>query len=243
MITSLSLQRVLLRLDSDSLKALEKNLGYHFKDSNLLRQALSHRSVGSGHYERLEFLGDAILGFIIASELYRRFPDASEGKMTRLRSNLVKGKTLALLSKQLSLGDFLLLGSGELKSGGFRRESILADSFEAIIGAVYLESGVDVCRERLVAWYGKLLSEANPDDAKKDPKTLLQEYMQSLKLPLPNYETLRVLGKDHQLRFEVQCRCLDNEQSIDYSAIAIGDSRRQAEQIAAEKILLQLGNS
>ena len=225
-------------MDAETLSNLEKKLGYHFIDPNLLRQALSHRSVGSCHYERLEFLGDAILGFIIANELFQRFPKASEGQMTRLRSNLVKGKTLAKLSKQLSLGDFLLLGSGELKSGGFRRESILADSFEAIVGGIYIEAGIDVCRERLVTWYGSLLSEANPDAITKDPKTLPQEQMQSLKLPLPEYKTLRTIGKDHEQQFEIQCSYFDNEKPM--STTAIGTSHRQAEKIAAEKALMQL---
>ena len=223
----------------DSLDRLEKNLGYHFKEPDLLRQALSHRSVGNCHYERLEFLGDAILGFIIADELYSMFPAASEGQMTRLRANLVKGKTLAKLSLQLSVGDFLLLGTGELKSGVFRRESILADAFEAIIGGIYLESGIEVCRQLLVVWYGALLSQANPDDLTKDPKTLLQEHMQSLKLPLPEYRTLDVIGKDHEQQFKVQCTCAGNNDFVDCSAESIGKSLREAEKLAAEKILVK----
>jgi len=225
-------------LDSDALKRLEKKLGYQFKDPNLLRQALSHRSVGNDHYERLEFLGDSILGFIIADELFQRFPDASEGQMTRLRSNLVKGKTLAKLSKNLSLGDFLLLGSGELKSGGFRRESILADAFEAIVGGIYLESGIDTCRQRLLIWYGNLLIKADPDTISKDSKTLLQEQLQSLKLPLPEYITTNITGKDHEQQFEVQCTCHGNEKFPGCTTSAIGNSRRQAEKLAAEKALI-----
>ena len=225
------------RLDSDQFARLEKILGYQFKDPNLLRQALSHRSVGAVHYERLEFLGDSILGFIIADELFKRFPDATEGQMTRLRSNLVKGKTLAVLAKQLSLGEFLQLGSGELKSGGFRRESILADSFEAITAGVYLESGVDKCRERLIAWYGKMLLEADPNEITKDPKSRLQELMQSLKLPLPDYETLNVTGKDHEQMFEVQCSCLGSEKITGTKTTAIASSRRKAEGLAAEQAL------
>jgi len=224
-------------LVSDPLHRLEKNLGYQFKDPDLLRQAISHRSVGSGHYERLEFLGDSILGFVIADELFQRFPKASEGQMTRLRSNLVKGKTLAKLSQQLSLGEFLLLGSGELKSGGHRRESILADSFEAIVGGIYLESGIDVCRQRLVCWYGNLLSDADPEEITKDPKTLLQEQMQSRKLPLPEYKTLRVMGKDHEQTFEVQCTCIDTDKFKGCSTTAIASSRRQAEKLAAKQAL------
>jgi ribonuclease-3 len=224
-------------LDSDNLPRLEKILGYQFKDQSLLRQAVSHRSYGANHYERPEFLGDAILGFIIADELYQRFPKASEGQMTRLRSNLVKGKTLAILAQQLSLGEYLLLGSGELKSGGFRRTSILADSFEAIIAGIYLESGIETCRERLICWYGDLLINADPNEITKDPKTRLQEQMQSFNLPLPEYITLRVLGKDHEQQFEVQCTCIGNDRFKGCSTIAIAASRRSAESLAAEKAL------
>lgn len=224
-------------MDSNTLGRLENKLGYHFKDPDLLRQALSHRSVGSSHYERLEFLGDSILGFIIADELFHRFPKASEGQMTRLRANLVRGKTLAQLSQQLSLGDYLLLGSGELKSGGFRRESILADALEAILGGIYLESGIDVCRERLLCWYGELLSEANPEHITKDAKTRLQEKMQAEKLPLPEYRTLRVMGKDHEQQFEIQCICVDHQATITCETTAIASSRRKAEKLAAEKAL------
>ncbi|PCJ49534.1 MAG: ribonuclease III [Gammaproteobacteria bacterium] len=231
-----------LRLDSDNLPRLEKILGYTFKDPNLLRQAISHRSYCANHNERLEFLGDAILGFIIADELYQRFPHASEGQMTRLRSNLVKGKTLAKLALKLSLGDYLLLGAGELKSGGFRRESILADAFEAIVAGIYLEVGIEACRDRLMCWYETLLNEADPTQITKDPKTRLQEQMQSLKLPLPHYETLDIRGKDHEQQFEVQCTCLGNDKIQGCSTTAIASSRRQAESLAAEKALQVLNN-
>jgi ribonuclease-3 len=224
-------------LDSDNLPRLEKILGYQFKDQELLRQALSHRSYGANHYERLEFLGDSILGFIIADELYQRFPEATEGQMTRLRSNLVKGKTLAKLAQQLSLGEYLLLGTGELKSGGFRRASILADTFEAIVAGIYLESGIDICRERLICWYDGLLTQADPSEITKDPKTRLQEQMQSFQLPLPEYITLRVLGKDHEQQFEVQCTCIGNDKFDGCSTVAIASSRRSAESLAADKAL------
>ena len=237
---------VLYRLGSKALESLEKKLGYSFKDPDLLRQALSHRSVGSNHNERLEYLGDAVLGMIIADELYQRFPKASEGQMTRLRSNLVKGKTLAVLSLKLTLGDYLLLGSGELKSGGFRRESILADAFEAVLGAIYLESGIDICRQRLIAWYGTLLSEADPNEITKDSKTQLQEKMQSLKLPLPEYKTIRVMGKEHDQEFEVQCQFsgggIPSQTNSVVTTVAIAKSRRQAEKLAAEKALILLSD-
>ena len=170
---------------SDQLDRLEKKLGYHFEDPNLLVQALSHRSVGNRHYERLEFLGDSILGFIIADEIYQKFPNATEGQMSRLRSTLVKGTTLAKLSQQLLVGDFLQLGAGELKSGVNRRESILADAFEAILGGIYLESGIEECRRCLIDWYGNLLSQADPNEVTKDPKTMLQLKQPKVKKFLP----------------------------------------------------------
>ncbi len=220
---------------------LEKKLGYHFKKPDLLIQAISHRSSGNNHYERLEFLGDSILGFVIAEELYKKFPKATEGQMTRLRSNLVKGKTLASLARQLAIGDFLQLGSGELKSGGFRRDSILADAFEAIVCGIYLDGGIDICRERLLAWYTELLSEADPEQMTKDAKTLLQEHMQSINLQLPVYETIAVTGEDHDQQFEVKCTCEGNESNPGRSSSAIGKSRRQAEKSAAMNVLLKLG--
>jgi len=221
---------------------LEKKLGYHFKNPDLLIQAISHRSSGNNHYERLEFLGDSILGFVIADELFKKFPKASEGQMTRLRSNLVKGKTLAELARELTIGDFLQLGSGELKSGGFRRDSILADAFEAIVCGIYLDGGLTVCRERLHVWYADLLSKANPEHVTKDPKTLLQEHMQSLNLQLPVYETIAVTGEDHNQQFEVKCSCEGIEGNPDSSSsTAIGKSRRQAEKTAAMIVLQKLG--
>jgi len=228
-------------VEKNLINHLEKKLGYQFSNPDLLVQAISHRSSGNNHYERLEFLGDSILGFVIAEELYNRFPKASEGQMTRLRSNLVKGKTLAGLARILTIGDFLQLGTGELKSGGFRRDSILADAFEAIVCGIYLDGGMDICRERLLTWYSDLLSEANPEHMTKDPKTLLQEHMQSFNLHLPVYETIAVTGVDHDQQFEVKCSCEGNESNPGTSSTAIGKSRRQAEKSAAKKVLLTLG--
>jgi len=227
-------------VETHLINTIEKKLGYHFNNRDLLQQALSHRSSGNNHYERLEFLGDSILGFIIAEELFRKFPNATEGQMTRLRSNLVKGKTLAELSRKLSLGDYILLGSGELKSGGYRRDSILADAFEAIVGAIYLDAGIDNCRERLMHWYDELLSAANPDVMTKDPKTLLQEHMQALKLDLPEYQTVAVTGDDHNQQFEVKCKCAGNNQFPPCNSTATGKSRRQAETLAARNVLEKL---
>ncbi len=227
-------------METHFINKLETILDYHFNDPDLLLQALSHRSSGNKHYERLEFLGDSILGFVIAEELYQKFPKATEGQMTRLRSNLVKGKTLAELSRKLSLGDFLLLGSGELKSGGFRRDSILADVFEAIVGSIYLDAGIEECRGRLMIWYEDLLTKADPEKMTKDPKTILQEHMQSLKLDLPVYQTVAITGKDHDLRFEVVCKYKGNTQYPDCKSTAVGKSRRQAEKLAAKKVLEEL---
>jgi len=224
-------------VETHLIRKLEKNLDYHFKNPDLLVQAISHRSSGNNHYERLEFLGDSILGFVIAAELYQKFPKATEGQMTRLRSSLVKGKTLAILSRKLSIGDFLLLGSGELKSGGYRRDSILADAFEAIVGGIYLDAGIEACRNCLMRWYEELLSAADPDEMTKDPKTLLQEHMQSLKLDLPEYKTVAITGEDHKQQFEVMCKCEGNNNHPACSATATGTSRRQAEKLAAKIVL------
>ena len=222
------------------LDRLEKRLGYQFKQTELLTRALTHRSAPGEDYERLEFLGDAILGFIIAEQLFKRFPGASEGKMTRLRSRLVKGKTIALLASELELSPYLILGSGELKSGGFRRESTLADVFEAIIGAIYLDAGMETVRERVLTYYGTLLTEADPEQITKDPKTRLQEYLQSRKYPLPEYETLNITGKDHAQVFEVICRCMNEQGETFADAKASGNSRRKAEQEAARNLLEKL---
>ena len=164
---------------SNSLDRLERKLGYTFKDRDLMVLALTHRSYAGRNNERLEFLGDAILNFVIGEALFHHFPQAREGQLSRLRARLVKGETLALLARGFEVGDYLRLGSGELKSGGFRRESILADAMEALIGAIYLDTGMDSARERIIAWLGPQLRELTPVDTNKDPKTRLQEFLQS----------------------------------------------------------------
>ena len=221
---------------SNGLDRLCQQLGYHFNDLNLLKQALTHRSAGSQNYERLEFLGDAILSFTISAELYHRFTDIDEGRLSRIRASLVKGETLASMARELALGDYLSLGSGELKSGGYRRDSILADAMEAIFGAVYLDADIATVQALVLRLYASRLDRVNPAVALKDPKTRLQEYLQSRSLPLPEYEVTQIRGKSHNQTFRVSCRV----EGIDSIANAEGSSRRKAEQSAAQQILDKL---
>ena len=216
---------------------LSQRIGYDFKDPTLIELALTHRSKGGRNNERLEFLGDSIVNFVIAEALFHKFPDAKEGKLSRLRADLVRGTTLAELGRHFELGDFLLLGSGELKSGGFNRESILADAVEAIIGAIYLDSGMDVVRERILSWYGDRLDGLSLDAVIKDPKTRLQEYLQKRQSRLPKYEVKEITGQAHDQQFKVSCRV----EQLPEVTVGIGGSRRHAEQAAAEKALKALG--
>lgn len=213
-----------------------RHLGYQFSDENLILKALTHRSASSQHNERLEFLGDAVLGMVIAKALFAKFPDIDEGQLSRMRSSLVKGKTLAIIAKEIDLGNYIYLGEGELKSGGFRRASILADGFEAVIGAVYLDAGFDATNDLILRMYGERLNAIDPSAAKKDPKTQLQELLQSRQFSLPEYELLTVSGEAHQQTFEVAC--VISEKSI--KTLGTGSSRRNAEQLAAEKALSTL---
>ncbi len=213
-----------------------EQLGYAFQQSELLDRALSHRSVGSNNNERLEFLGDSILSYVISVELFQRFPEVDEGGLSRLRASLVKGDTLAELARQLSLGDYLRLGPGELKSGGFRRSSILADAFEALLGAIYLDSDIATVKGVILQQFEERLDAVNPATALKDPKTRLQEYLQSRQLPLPDYEVTQITGKAHAQTFTVSCRIDD----LDKAVVAEGSSRRKAEQQAAKLILDKL---
>ncbi|WP_417224994.1 ribonuclease III [Amphritea sp.] len=215
---------------------LAKKLGYQFKDESMIELALTHRSHGKRNNERLEFLGDSILNFVIAEALYRRFPEAKEGQLSRLRAQLVKGETLAELAREMKLGDYLRLGSGELKSGGYRRDSILADAVEAIIGAIYLDSDMDSCRPYILGWYQSRLEQTSLLDTQKDSKTRLQEFLQSRRAPLPDYELLSVSGEAHQQTFEIRCAVALLDQPTDGK----GSSRRQAEQNAAKKALDKL---
>lgn len=215
---------------------LQNALGYQFKDSTLLEQALTHRSVGSVNNERLEFLGDAILGFIVADAFYRRFPKATEGQMSRLRATLVKGKTLATLARNVDLGEYLVLGTGELKSGGHRRESILAGAFEAIVGAVYLDGGIDSAGDLVRRLLAEQIAQLSPESVEKDAKTLLQELAQSHKLPLPVYNLVSVEGEAHQQIFTVECKV----ELLTHVTGGSGASRRMAEQEAAGKALAEI---
>lgn len=212
---------------------LQQQIEYSFQKNALVERALTHRSANSKHNERLEFLGDAVLGLVVAAELVERFPSAAEGQLSRLRASLVKGPTLAAVAKDLELGDLLALGSGELKSGGFRRDSILAGALEAVFGAVYIDGGFDAARDVILRLLHDKIEQTSPDALEKDPKTQLQEYMQALKRPLPVYTLTETTGAAHRQSFTVSCE-------VDGMASATtgkGDSRRAAEQEAAAKAL------
>ncbi|WP_340681118.1 ribonuclease III [Paraglaciecola sp.] len=217
---------------------LYKKIAYTFAEPENLTRALTHRSANKKHNERLEFLGDAILGMIIAKELYERFPQQPEGKLTRMRSNLVKGDTLAAVAREFALGDLLLLGPGELKSGGFRRDSILADALEAIIGAIYLEAGLTVCEPIVLRWFEQRLNELDPQSVSKDDKTRLQEFLQAKKHPLPLYEVTEITGQSHEQIFYVECTVA----GLDKVTVGKGNSRRKAEQKAARLAFEKLSN-
>ncbi len=209
-------------------------LGHQFADASLLQRALTHRSAAHVNNERLEFLGDALLNLLVAELIYEMHPRASEGEMTRLRAALVNGTALAGLARAQRLGDRLHLGPGELKSGGHRRDSILADAFEAVVAAVYLDGGWAACRTRVRALFGALVGEATRTP--KDAKTRLQEHLQAQGLPLPTYELLAAHGEEHARQFEVAC-CVTG---LEGRFTGIASSRRAAEQQAAEQALLRL---
>jgi ribonuclease III len=211
--------------------ALPFRLGYQFNDPGLLRQALTHRSHSAPHNERLEFLGDGVLNCAIASLLYERFPHLPEGDLSRLRANLVNQDTLSRIAAGLDLGGELLMGEGELKSGGFRRPSILADSLEAVVGAIFLDGGFERAAAAIRGIYAPLLEELDPDRLGKDPKTLLQEYLQGRRLPLPQYNVVQVRGEAHEQQFQVECVIPD----LDIRTPGEGQSRRSAEQSAARR--------
>jgi ribonuclease-3 len=220
----------------DRLDNLYRKLDYRFSNEALLEQALTHRSVGKLNNERLEFLGDSILSFVISTDLYKRFPEIDEGRLSRIRASLVKGETLAKIAAELSLGDFLHLGSGELKSGGFRRASILADALESIFGAVYLDSGIETIERLILRLFDARMAKLDPGMALKDPKTRLQEYLQAQQQPLPIYEVVEIRGKSHNQHFTVSCRV----EILHDPVLAEGASRRKAEQQAAEEVLRKL---
>ena len=220
----------------DDLARLSKRIGYTFSDNKLLIQALTHRSVKGAHNERLEFLGDSILGFVIAEVLFNSFPKHAEGDLTRMRSSLVRGITLAEVGRDFGLGQHLILGPGELKSGGHRRDSILEDAIEAIIGAVYLDSDLETCKALVLSWFNERLAQIKPGQEQKDPKTRLQEYLQGRKIPLPTYEVIKTTGKAHDQKFTVRC----TTSVLAHEVITEGSSRRKAEQEAASQVLALL---
>ncbi|MDO7598152.1 MAG: ribonuclease III [Pseudomonadota bacterium] len=214
-------------------KSLCTQLQINFSDITLLQQALTHRSAASRNNERLEYLGDAILSFVIAEALFNRFPQVKEGKLSRLRASLVKGVTLAEIGRELRLGEVLILGPGELKSGGYRRESILADTVEAIFGALYQDSGLEVVKSLILRLYEERLSAIDVNEVVKDAKTRLQELLQSRKQPLPLYSVKEVKRADNEPLFEASCQVAILKKLI----IAQGSSHRKAETTAAERAL------
>ncbi len=218
---------------SNNYSRLMRRLDYHFDEMAALELALSHRSFSATNNERLEFIGDSILNFIIAETLYRQFPTAKEGDLSRMRAQLVKGVTLAELAREFELGEDLLLGPGEMKSGGFRRESILADAVEAIIGAIYMEAGLETCRDRVLQWFAPRLQAISPSVASKDAKTQLQELLQARKKILPVYQLVSTEGPEQQQSFVVSC-AVDGLASV---CEGRGSNRRSAEQAAAGEAL------
>ncbi|MGA8862331.1 MAG: ribonuclease III [Gallionella sp.] len=216
--------------------ALGKKFGHVFRQPQLLQRALTHRSYSPDHNERLEFLGDSILGCVIAKYLYSNYPQLSEGELSRLRSNLVREETLATLARQIDLGSHLRLGEGELKSGGFRRPSILADAMEALFGAVLLDSGFDEAEQAVLNLYVPYIETIDVQTQGKDAKTQLQEYLQGKRLPLPTYTIVAMQGEAHEQSFQVECAI----PSLNITARGAGTSRRNAEQQAAQAACQQL---
>ncbi len=214
-----------------ALNRLEPAIGYHFLQPALLQQALTHRSYGAAHNERFEFLGDSILNCSVAALLFERFPALREGELSRLRATLVRQETLFEIAQSLCLGEALLLGEGELKSGGFRRPSILADALEALFGAIFLDAGFEPARTVIARLYQPLLAGIDPQQANKDPKTVLQELLQGRHLPLPQYALQATRGEAHDQEFDVECRI----PALNVSVVGTGANRRAAEQDAARQ--------
>lgn len=216
-----------------NLQLLQKRLGHQFCNPALLQQALTHRSHSVLHNERLEFLGDSILNCVIASLLFDSFSDIDEGDLSRVRANLVKQQSLYEIAQQIELSQFLRLGEGELKSGGFRRPSILADALEALFGAIFLDSGFDAAKEVIRALYAPVMVAIDPTTLGKDAKTLLQEFLQSKKIALPQYNVVATHGAAHNQEFEIACLV----PKLDIQVFGTGGSRRAGEQAAAKLAL------
>lgn len=224
------------------LERLCRLLNYQFKKPAFLKQALTHRSAESDNYERFEFLGDSILSFVIANELFHRFPLQSEGQLSRLRSHLVRGDMLLELAKEIHLGDFLFLGQGEMKSGGFRRASILSDALEAVFAAVFLDGGIESAKQVILKLYRSRLEDPNVNDCLKDAKTQLQEYLQAQKKALPEYILTKMEGDEHNQMFYITCTVA----GLKKETYGQGNNRRKAEQLAAKNMLeycIAVGNS
>jgi len=221
------------------LKLLQNRLGHTFKDAALLQQALTHRSHSSVHNERLEFLGDSILNCVVASLLFDRYSKIDEGDLSRLRANLVKQQSLYEIAQRLELSQFLRLGEGELKSGGFRRPSILADTLEALFGAIFLDAGFDAARDVIRALYIPILDSVDPKTLGKDAKTLLQEFLQGKKIALPQYNVVATHGAAHNQQFEIECLV----PKLDIQVFGTGGSRRAGEQAAAKLALEAVQNA
>lgn len=214
-----------------SLPSIERAIGYVFSSRSIQDQALTHRSFGAVHNERLEFLGDSVLNCVIAQALYERFSEVREGDLSRLRANLVRQETLAEIAQRLGLGEQLRLGEGELKSGGFRRPSILADALEALFGAVFVDGGFEQARKTILMLYEPFLAHLDPRHSGKDAKTALQEFLQGRRLALPQYHLRATRGEAHAQEFEVECLIPE----LGISTLGRGPSRRAAEQEAARR--------
>ncbi|MBL4743394.1 MAG: ribonuclease III [Cycloclasticus sp.] len=217
---------------------LQKKINATFSDHALLEQALTHCSIGPSNNERLEFLGDSILGFVIADEIYTRFPDVDEGIMSRLRAHLVNRDSLADIAKELKLSDELILGQGEMKSGGKHRSSILSDAVEALIGAIYKDQGLSKAKTWVLNVFDKQLSSLTLETATKDPKTQLQEHLQARGIEVPKYTIVSTKGSDHDQQFKVQCEI----KGMDEVFYSTASSKKKAEQKAAAKVLEGLKN-
>lgn len=213
---------------------LAEKLGLSFDQPEFFTLALTHRSMGAKNNERLEYLGDSILGFVIAEKLYEMFPGADEGELSRLRASLVNQGALAELAREKNIGDYLILGSGELKSGGYRRDSILSDALEAVMGALLKDQGILKCKAWILDIFSEKLAGLDLKTSEKDPKTRLQELMQSRKIELPVYELVQMTGAAHAQTFSVKCKV--NVEGVK-ACVGVGVSRKKAEQDAAEKML------
>ena len=223
--------------NTSQLHQFENLLKYEFKNKNLLALALTHRSFKGDNNERLEFLGDSILNFVVAELLFKKFPQSVEGDLSRLRSELVKASTLSEIGSEINVGDFLRLGEGELKSAGWRRPSILADTVEAVIGAIFIDGGIGDAQSIIKRWLDNQIETIDPKKVKKDAKSLLQEFLQSKKIALPEYEVGSIEGEAHSQSFIIHCHI----PALGISEEGGGDSRKIAEQVAAKNALIALG--